>query len=137
MAESDKAPLLGLHRAAVDAATTKSRRMDFIIEQPHLLAELPCPKCGVIAKPAIGPGNGPHAFRANCSSCGNFIQWMSKYTPAERDARRQRYRQQALEARPPSPAQLYVLQILRDPQPPPANMHEASQRIAALKGEVA
>jgi hypothetical protein len=92
-----------------------------------------CPHCGVIDRPAIGPGVGPHVARAQCSHCGQFFQWLSKFPPAEREARRQRYRQEALEARPPSPAQLHLLQILGDPQPPPANMYEASERIEALK----
>jgi hypothetical protein len=105
---------------------------------PHLLTELPCPKCGVIAKPAIGPGNGPHAFRANCSSCGAFLGWRSQYTPAERAAHRQQACNRAMATRPPSQAQLSYLKVLGDDGPAPATMAEASARIDALvRGEVA
>src|SRR6266571_6132788 len=99
---------------------------------PHLLIELPCPKCCIITKPAIGPGNGPHAFRANCSSCGAFLRWLSQYTPAEREAHRQQARNHARATRPPSQPQLDCLQALGDDCPPPT-MVEASERIETLK----
>src|SRR5262245_11976783 len=81
MAKTDESPTqLGLYHAAVDAATTKGMCMNSITSGSHLLTELPCPKCGVIAKLQIAPGNGPHAYRANCAHCGTFIHWLSKYT---------------------------------------------------------
>ena len=43
----------------------------------------------------------------------------------------------AMAQQPPSPAQLDYLKSLGDLGPTPANMAEASQRIARLKGEVA
>jgi len=138
MAENDKAPLLGLHHAAVDAAVIKGTLTNSTTQQPHLRTAPPCPKCGVIATPQIAPGNGPHAFRANCAHCGSFVQWLSKYPPAEREARRQHYRQQALAQKPASPRQLACLQALGDAGPPPENMAEASERIGNLKrGRVA
>ena len=138
MAENDKAPAMGLHRTTVDAAATKGIQTNSNIQQFHLLAELPCPKCGVIAKPAIGPGNGPHPFRASCRHCGQFIQWVSTLPPAEREARRQHFRREAMAQKPPSPLQLSCLAAMGDKGPPPANMAEASERIETLKrGEVA
>jgi hypothetical protein len=95
--------------------------------------EIICPRCGVIDKPAIAPSNGPHAFRAQCQHCAQFFCWLSRYPPAERDARRQQARQQAMAERPPSQAQLTYLQALGDDGPPPASMREASERIDDLK----
>lgn len=95
---------------------------------------LPCPQCGAIDTPAIGPGNGPHAFRTECRHCRSFLWWVSKYTPAERQARRQ----QAMAHRSPSKKQLAYLRHLGDTGPEPSTMAEASLRIDALvRGEVA
>lgn len=100
--------------------------------------DTPCPRCGAIDSPHIGPGNGPHAFRAECRHCGAFFHWVSKYTPAERQARRQQGRHQAMTHRPPSQKQLMYLQRLGDIGPEPSTMAEASLRIDALvRGEVA
>jgi hypothetical protein len=100
--------------------------------------ETVCPRCGVIDTPAIAPGNGPHAFRAQCRHCGTFIKWLSQYTPAERQARHAQARLQAMAQRPPSQAQLTYLQALGDDGPVPANMAEASALIdRLLRGEVA
>ena len=64
--------------------------------------------------------------------------WVSRYTPAERQSRRQQARLQAMVGKPPSQAQLTYLQALGDASPPPANMAEASARIDTLKhGRVA
>ena len=96
-----------------------------------------CPACGTINRPAIGPGNGPHAFRARCAHCGQFIQWLSKFPLADRQARRVQARQAAMATKPPTAHQLDYLQALGDSGPPPASMREASERIDALKrGEV-
>src|SRR5437588_194617 len=81
---------------------------------PHLREPLTCRSCGAIDTPQILPGKGPHAYAAQCRHCGASIQWVSRYTPGERQARRQRSRQQALEARLPSQAQLDYLQTLGD-----------------------
>jgi hypothetical protein len=100
--------------------------------------ETVCPRCGVIDTPAIAPGNGPHAFRAQCRHCGTFIKWLSQYTPAERQARHAQARLQAMAQPPPSARQLAYLQALGDEGPPPATMLEASSRIDVLvHGEVA
>jgi hypothetical protein len=103
-----------------------------------LQQSLSCPRCGVIDTPAVAPGNGPHAFREQCRHCDTFIKWFSQYTPAERQARRQQGRLQAMTQQPPSARQLAYLQALGDGGPPPANMREASERIDTLvRGEVA
>jgi hypothetical protein len=94
--------------------------------------ETACPQCGVIDRPVVGPGNGPHPFRAQCRHCDSFIKWVSQYTPAERQARHQQARLQAQEHRPPSARQLAYLQALDDNGPPPATMREASARIDTL-----
>jgi len=100
-------------------------------------AALPCHRCGVIDTPAIGPGNGPHAFRSQCAHCGAFVQWVSQYSPAERQARRDQARQQAMAQKPPSQAQLRYLAALDDDEPQPTTMAAASSRIDALRrGEV-
>lgn len=96
-----------------------------------------CPRCGAIDVPTLGPGAGPHAYRARCRHCGRFVQWLSTRAPAERQARRQQARQQAMAQRPPSQAQLDYLRSLGDADPPPTSMLEASERIDALvHGEV-
>ena len=96
-----------------------------------------CPRCGAIDPPAMGPGSGPHTASARCAHCGRFLQWLSTLPPAERQARRQQARHQAMVQRPPSQAQLTYLQALGDSAPPPASMAEASTRIdARVRGEV-
>ena len=108
------------------------------LSAPSQPVPLACPQCGVIDTPVIGPGNGPHAFRGLCSHCGHFLQWLSQYPPAERQARRQQARLQAMAGKPPSQLQLAYLTALGDAGPPPANMAQASERIETLKrGEVA
>src|SRR5262245_32130693 len=91
-----------------------------------------CRLCGTIDQPAIAPGNGPHAFRAQCRHCGAFIQWLSRYSPEELRARREAARAAAMARRPPSQAQLNYLQTLGDTGPPPQTMSQASQRIDNL-----
>jgi hypothetical protein len=92
-----------------------------------------CAHCGAIAIPRVGPGNGPHAFRATCQDCGEFIQWLSQYAPTEREARRQAARQDAMARQPPSAAQLRYLKVLGDSAPPPTSMAEASTHIDLLR----
>jgi hypothetical protein len=105
---------------------------------PETLLPVPCPRCGTIDTPAVGPGSGPHHASARCRHCGGFVQWLSQYPPAERRARRRRYRLEVMAEKPPSQAQLTFLQALGDDGPPPANMAEASERIDTLKrGRVA
>jgi hypothetical protein len=100
--------------------------------------ETTCPQCGVIDRPIVGPGNGPHPFRASCRHCGHFIRWLSRYTTAERLARRQQARLQAMAQQPPSARQLTYLQVLGDDGSPPKSMREACERLEALvRGEVA
>jgi hypothetical protein len=98
---------------------------------------LACPRCGALDTPTLGPGAGPHYASARCQHCGAVVRWLSRYTPTERQARRQQARQAAMSARPPSQAQLSYLAVLGDNGPPPETMLEAHQRIDARKrGEV-
>jgi Single-strand binding protein family len=41
------------------------------------LPVLPCPTCGVIDTPVLGPGAGQHVARALCPQ-GHFIKWLPK-----------------------------------------------------------
>lgn len=92
-------------------------------------APVACPRCGVIDRPAIGPGSGPHYAKETCRHCGGFLQWISQYTQEERDGRRATARAAAMRAKPPSPAQLNLLKALGYSGPQPQNMLEASARI--------
>jgi len=95
-----------------------------------------CFRCGAIDTPAIGPGKDPHAASARCRHCGAWLGWLSRYPPAERQARHQAARDDAMARKPPSPMQLAYLTALGDSSPPPATMREASQRIDLLAGKV-
>jgi hypothetical protein len=102
--------------------------------EPHQAqpaAPIACHRCGAIDTPTLGPGSGPHCASARCRHCGHFIRWLSTRSPAERQARRQQARLQAMAQRPPSPLQLAYLAALGDSGPPPATMVEASSRIDA------
>ena len=93
----------------------------------------PCPRCGVIDTPAVGPGFGPHTASARWDPGGCLLQWTSTRPPEERQARRP----QALVARPSSQAPRASLQALGDGGPVPASLWEASERLDALvHGEV-
>jgi hypothetical protein len=110
---------------------------DFSTDVPHetiapQLPPLACERCGVIDRPHISAGSGPHALRATCAHCGNFIQWLSRYTPAEREARRQVARAEAMAGKPPSPQQISYLQLLGYTGTCPVTMAEASAVIDAL-----
>jgi hypothetical protein len=72
----------------------------------------PCLRCGVIDTPAIGPGAGPHFARATCRHCGAFLQWLSAYTPAERQARRQQAQREAMARKLPMSPQMAYLRSL-------------------------
>jgi hypothetical protein len=88
---------------------------------------LACPRCGAIDSPTIGPGSGQHYASARCAHCGRFIQWLSAHSPAEREAKRQQARLQAMAQKPLSQLQLAYLLALGDaPEAPPATMLEAS-----------
>jgi hypothetical protein len=41
---------------------------------PVTLPVLPCPVCGVIETPVLGPGSGPHVAALRCQA-GHFIKW--------------------------------------------------------------
>ena len=43
-----------------------------------LLPTLPCPACGVIERPRIESGRGPHVASAVCVSCGRFLKWVPR-----------------------------------------------------------
>jgi hypothetical protein len=96
---------------------------------PHTQAPLTCRRCSVVAVPVVTPGTGQHAYRADCSSCGAYIKFISPYSPEERARRRQ---QVAMERLAPTEPQLAYLKALGAVQPPPATRAQASQRIAHL-----
>lgn len=105
---------------------------------PRAIPSLPattCPQCGALGIPQLAPGNGPHAFRANCAHCGAFIRWVSRYTPAERAARRQQALAEraihAMKGCPATAAQLAYLHALGHTGTPPTDRAEAHQLIAA------
>jgi hypothetical protein len=87
----------------------------------------PCPRCGTIDQPAIGPGHWPHTFRMLCPHCGALLRWLHPNTPTQHQARLQ-----AMAAHPTSPAQLAYLQALGNSGPPPATMAEVSARMNHL-----
>ena len=121
-----------------NTASPYSDATDTAQTTPGTLLPLPCPRCGAIDTPAVGPGSGQHFAAARCRHCGVFLKWLSQYSPAERHTRRQQARLQAMAQRPPSARQLAYLQALGDGGPVPATMAEASERIDALvHGEVA
>ena len=96
----------------------------------------PCPRCGVIDTPAVGPGSGPHTASARWARGGCFPQWTSTRPPEERQARCEQARPQAMTKLSPNERQLRYLQALGDNGPLPASMVETSTRIdAALRGE--
>jgi hypothetical protein len=94
--------------------------------------EITCTTCGTIGLAAISEAPWPHWRKLSCASCGAFARWLSKYTPAEREARRQQFREATMATKPPSAAQLDWLKALGDTGPPPLTMAEASARIDAL-----
>ena len=98
---------------------------------PDVAADV-CPRCGVIDRPTLSPGRGPHACNASCAHCGRFWRWVSLRAPAERFAHRVQARLKAMQQLPPSVAQLAYLQALGDTHPAPASMAEASERINHL-----
>jgi len=109
-----------------------SQGLTYMDYKTPVLTEIACPRCGCIETPVVGPGSGPHASAALCRHCGAWPRWLSRYTPAERLARRQQPRQEAMAIRPPSARQLAYLQALGDDGPVPASMAEASTRIDTL-----
>lgn len=102
-------------------------------QSPSPREPLVCRRCGAITYPVVTPGTGPHAYKSKCPYRGGFMRWLSKYSPEKQAARREQARQEAMAQRPPSAAQLSLLQMLGDTNPPPANMREASERITALR----
>jgi hypothetical protein len=101
---------------------------DFQSPPAHATQPLPCRHCGAVAMPVLTQGTGPHAFRANCASCGRFIQRISRSSPAER-ARRQAH---AMATLAPTALQLQGLRALGDTLPAPVNRDEAARRIVQL-----
>jgi hypothetical protein len=98
-----------------------------------LSAPLACPRCGTIDTPTLGPGAGPHWRSARCRHCGAWLGWLSRYTPAERQARHQQARDEAMAQLAPTEPQIQYLRALGDQGLGPANRAEASQRIDQLK----
>jgi hypothetical protein len=103
-----------------------------IPEIPPVL-QLTCRACGALDTPHVTVGRGPHALRANCRHCGEFVQWLSARSPAGREATRQAGQQAVMARLAPSPRQLAYLHALGDTGSPPATMAEASTRIDALR----
>jgi hypothetical protein len=101
--------------------------------QQALATDRPCPRCGTIDAPALGPGTTQHYARLLCRHCQCFLQWVSQYSDAERLARRQQARREVMAQKPPTAPQLAYLKALGDTAPTPANMVEASDRIDALR----
>ena len=93
----------------------------------------PCPRCGVIDRPLLSEGSGPHACKASCAHCGRFLRWISLHAPSERMARRAAALRHAMQKYPASAAQLSFLLALGDTQAAPTSMAEASERIEELK----
>lgn len=94
-----------------------------------------CPRCGVIDRPVLSPGTGPHAYRVSCSSCRRFIKWVSLIAPSERMAHKLAATRKAMAQRQPSAAQLAYLEALGYVGPVPGTMQEASARIERLLQE--
>ena len=104
--------------------------------QPQIVPDpeaAPCPRCGMIDRPTLTAGTGPHACKASCAHCGRFIKWISPRAPAERHAHQREAIRMAMAQKAPSLAQLAYLQALGDTQPSPVSMAEASERIEVLK----
>jgi hypothetical protein len=101
--------------------------------QPPASGTEACRHCGVVDKPTLMAGSGPHAIKAVCAHCGRFMRWISMLAPQERMARKMHHRLKAMQARPPSAAQLAYLRTLGHTQEAPQTMAEASERIEALK----
>jgi hypothetical protein len=104
---------------------------------PHiqiaLATERPCPRCGCLDVPSLGPGSGQHYARLRCRHCDCWLQWLSRHPAEERCARREQARLQAMAQKPPSEGQLGYLEGLGYSGPRPASMAEASERIDALR----
>jgi hypothetical protein len=92
-----------------------------------------CPRCGVVDRPTLSPGSGPHAVKASCGHCGRFLRWVSLLAPSERVARKMQGRLRAMQKHPPTQRQLEYLKALGDRLGAPESMAEASERIATLK----
>jgi hypothetical protein len=100
---------------------------------PASLPALPCPRCGVIDAPSIAPGTGPHAYRADCRHCNGFVRWVSKYSAAERERRKEEARRTAMAALPPTARQLDWLVDLGYRGDAPASRLAASTLIDTLQ----
>ena len=101
--------------------------------QPQYHDAAPCPRCGVIDRPTLTAGTGPHACKAPCAHCGRFWRWVSLRAPSERMAHRMQARLAVMQTHPPSAAQLDYLKALGDTLSAPETMAEASERINQLK----
>ena len=91
-----------------------------------------CPRCGVIDRPTLTQGSGPHAIKASCGSCGHFLRWVSILSPSERIARRAKARHLAMQKLLPTSAQVAYLRALGHEGTEPASRGEASALIAEV-----
>ena len=62
---------------------------------PDPMAET-CRSWGVVDRPTLMAGTGPHACKAVCAHGGRFIKWISLLAPSERLARERVGRAQQL-----------------------------------------
>ena len=85
---------------------------------------IPCRYCGVIDRPLLTSGTGPHRCKATCAHCGRHLRWVSLLAPAERLARRMKARLEAMQKHPPSAAQLDYLKALQTPPTHPFPLWE-------------
>jgi hypothetical protein len=99
---------------------------------PDPMAEV-CRWCGAIDRPLLSPGTGPHSIKASCQHCGRFLRWISVLSPSERMVRKVKARLAAMQARPPSQAQLEYLKALGNSLSAPETMAAASERIDQLR----
>ena len=91
-----------------------------------------CRRCGSLGPHRQAPGRGPHHAELVCGDCAAFLQWLSAYSPAERAARRERYRQAAMAQQPVTQKQRNFLQSLGYSGQEPANRLTAHDLIDAL-----
>jgi hypothetical protein len=92
---------------------------------------LACRRCGAEDRPALSPGNPPHAWRASCRHCGGFLKWVSGKSLDQRAADRARAHRYGRV----SPAQLAYLERLGYQGPAPETIAQAHTLIAQCLAE--
>ena len=75
-------------RVKIEPPSLRSYGMaDFIINPLSPPSALPCPRCGVIAVPAVRPGAGPHHARLVCRQCVRLLRWLPTPRPVAQEGR--------------------------------------------------